>query len=96
MAGCDSTRRELDRVLSDPAVSVLVVEHRDRLACFGARHLQAALAASGPRLVASDPEETTSDLVGDITDVAAWVCARLSGQRATKNPGCLRYRCGRG
>jgi putative resolvase len=83
-------------VLSDPAVSVLVVEHRDRRARLGARHLQAALAASGRRLVASDWEETTSDLVGDITEVATFMCARLSGQRAAKNPGCLRYRCGRG
>jgi putative resolvase len=80
-------------VLSDPAVSVLVVEHRDRLACFGSQHLQAALAVAGPRLVALGPEVTTCDL---ITEVLAWVCARLSGQRAAKNPGCLRYRCGRG
>jgi putative resolvase len=75
-------------VLSDPAVSVLVVEHRDRRARLGARHLQAALAASGPRLVVLDPldrEETASDLLGDITEALAWMCARLSGQRDAKH-----------
>ena len=72
-------------MLSDPAASVLVVEHRDRLARFGVEHLEAALAASGRRLVVLDPEETTSDLVGDITEVLTWTCARLYGQRAAKN-----------
>jgi putative resolvase len=57
------------------------VEHRDRLSCFGARHLQAALAASGT----SGSRTTTNDLVGDITEVATFMCARLPGQRAAKN-----------
>ena len=61
------------------------MEHRDRLARFGVEHLQAALAASGRRLVVLDPEETTSDLVRDITEVLTSMCARLYGQRAAKN-----------
>jgi putative resolvase len=74
----------LYRVLSDPAVSVLVVEHCDRLARLGVEDLQTALAASGRRMVVRDPEETTSDLVRDITEVLTWMCARLYGQRAAK------------
>jgi putative resolvase len=84
-SGLNGRRRELHRVLSDPAASVLVVEHRDRLARFGVEHLQAALAASSRRMVVLDPEETTSDLVRDITDVLTSMCARLYGQRAAKN-----------
>jgi hypothetical protein len=48
----DGSRREagdratLRKVLADPRVSGIVVEHRDRLARFGVEHLQAALAAS--------------------------------------------------
>jgi putative resolvase len=71
-------------VLSELAVSVLVVEHRDRLARFGVEHLQAALAASGPRLVVRDSEESASDLVRDISEVLTWMCAWLYGQRAAK------------
>jgi putative resolvase len=84
-SGLNGRQRELHRVLSDPAASVLVVEHRDRLARFGGQHLQAALAASGRRMVVLDPEETTSDLAGDITEAWTWMCARLYGQRAAKN-----------
>jgi putative resolvase len=36
-------------------------------------------------VVVLDPEETTSDLVRDITEVLTWMCARLYGQRAAKN-----------
>jgi putative resolvase len=61
------------------------VEHRDRFARFGARHLQAALASSGPRLVAGDPEEITSGLVGDIIEVLTSMCGRLYGRRAAKD-----------
>jgi putative resolvase len=84
-SGLNGRRRKLHRVLSDPTASVLVVEHRDRLARFGVEHLEAALAASGRRLVAGDAEETTSDLVRDITEVLTSMCARLYGQRAAKN-----------
>jgi putative resolvase len=73
------------RVLSDLAVSVVVVEDRDRLARFGVEHLQGALAASGRRVVVGDPEETTGDLVRDITEVLTSMCAWLYGQRAAKD-----------
>ncbi|MEU1036433.1 IS607 family transposase [Streptomyces mirabilis] len=84
-SGLNGNRRKLHRVLSDPAVAVIVVEHRDRLARFGVEHLESALSASGRRLVVLDPQETTSDLVRDITEVLTSMCARLYGQRAAKN-----------
>jgi putative resolvase len=84
-SGLNGKRRKLHRVLSDPAVAVIVVEHRDRLARFGVEHLESALSASGRRLVVLDPRETTSDLVRDITEVLTSMCARLYGQRAAKN-----------
>ena len=84
-SGLNGRRRKLHRVLSDPTVTVIVVEHRDRLARFGVEHLESVLAASGRRLVVLDPRETTSDLVRDITEVLTSMCARLYGQRAGKN-----------
>jgi putative resolvase len=68
-SGLNGRRRRLHRLLSDPAASVLVMEHRDRLVRLGVEHLEAALAASGHGLVVLDPEETISDLAGDFTDV---------------------------
>ena len=71
--------------MSDPAATVLVVEHRGRLARFGVELLEAKLLASGRRLVILDASESTSDLVRNMTEVLTSVCARLYGQRAAKN-----------
>ncbi|MET8641659.1 IS607 family transposase [Streptomyces sp. NPDC004074] len=84
-SGLNGRRRKLHRVLSDPSAAVIVVEHRDRLARFGVEHLEAVLSASGRRLVVLDSDETTDDLVRDITEVLTSMCARLYGQRAAKN-----------
>ena len=46
-SGLNGRRRKLHRLLSDPDASVIVVEHRDRLARFGVEHLDAVLSASG-------------------------------------------------
>lgn len=81
----DGRRRKLHRLLADPGVGTIVVEHRDRLARFGVEHLEAALSATGRRLVVLDPTETTDDLAGDITEVLTSMCARLYGRRAAKN-----------
>lgn len=70
------------RLLSDPAATVLVVEHRDRLARFGFEHLAASLAACGRRIVVLDDAETDDDLVRDVTEVLTSLCARLYGRRS--------------
>lgn len=80
-----SYQTALHRVLCDPQAAVIVVEHRDRLARFGVEHLEAALSASGRRLVVLDPTETADDLVRDITEVLTSMCARRYGRRAAKN-----------
>ena len=84
-SGLNGKRRKLHRLLADPDASVIVVEHRDRLARFGVEHVEAVLSATGRRLVVLDPQETTSDLVRDITEVLTSMCARLYGQRSAKN-----------
>jgi putative resolvase len=60
---------------------VIVVEHRDRLARFGVEQLEAALAAQRRRIVVADPDETTGDLVRDMTWVLTSMCGRLSRRR---------------
>ncbi|MDT3723376.1 IS607 family transposase [Streptomyces sp. DSM 41972] len=84
-SGLNGRRCKLHRVLSDPQAAVIVVEHRDRLARFGVEHLEAALSASGRRLVVLDPTGTADDLVRDITEVLTSMCARLYGRRTAKN-----------
>lgn len=78
-------RRKLLRLLSDAKVGAVVVEHRDRFARFGSEYLEAALAASGRRLIVVDATERNDDLVQDMTAVLTSFCARLYGRRSARN-----------
>ena len=78
-------RRKFLALLRDETVSTIVVEHRDRFARFGAEYVEAALAASGRRLLVVDPAEVDDDLVRDVTEILTSLCARLYGRRAAAN-----------
>jgi putative resolvase len=84
-SGLDGRRRKLHRLLADPSVGTIVVEHPGRLAPCGVEHLEAALSATGRRLVVLDPAESADDLVRDITEVLTSLCARLYGRRTAHN-----------
>jgi predicted site-specific integrase-resolvase len=75
-------REKLLRLLGDQAVTTIVVEHRDRFARFGAEYAEAALAASGRRLLVAGPAEIDDDLVPDVTEILTCLCARRYGRRA--------------
>lgn len=84
-SGLNGKRPKLRRILSDASATVIVVEHRDRLARFGVEHLEAALSAQGRRVVVAAPGETTNDLVRDMIDVLTGMCAGLYGWRGARN-----------
>lgn len=78
-------RKKFLVLLRDPAVTAIVVEHRDRFARFGAEYVEAALSAQGRRLLVVDPAEVDDDLVRDVTEILTSLCARLYGRRAAAN-----------
>ena len=78
-------RRKLNKVLSDPTIGTIIVEHRDRLARMNAGLVESALAASGRRLVIVDDTELDGDLVRDMTEVLTSFCARLYGRRSARH-----------
>lgn len=84
-SGMDGGRRKLNRLLSDPTVTTLIVEHRDRLARMNAGLVESALKAAGRRLLVVDDTESDDDLVRDVTEVLVSFCARLYGRRAAKD-----------
>lgn len=47
--------------------------------------MEAALGASGRRLVVADPGEMKDDLVRDMVEVLTSFCARLYGRRSARN-----------
>lgn len=78
-------RRKFLALLRDPAVTRIVVEHRDRFCRFGSEYVQAALAARGRELIVVDSAEVDDDVVGDITEILTSMCARLYGKRVAAN-----------
>ena len=77
-------RRKLNKVLSDPTIGTIIVEHRDRLARMNAGLIESALNAQGRKLIVVDDTELDDDLVCDMTEVLTSFCARLYGRRAAK------------
>ncbi len=84
-SGMNGSRAKVRRLLADPAVTVVVVEHRDRLGRMNTELVEAALSAHGRRLVVLDDSEVTDDLVRDMVEVLTSFCARLYGRRSARN-----------
>ncbi len=91
-SGLTGKRRKLLRLLADPQVSTILVEHRDRLARFGVEALKAALAAQGRRIMVVDPEDTADDLVRDMIEVLTLFCVWLYGRRGARNRALVALR----
>lgn len=83
-SGLSGSRGKLERLLADPGVGTVVVEHRERLARFGVEYVEAALRAQGRRLVVVEEREVDDDLVREITEVLTSMCARLYGGRSAR------------
>jgi putative resolvase len=60
-SGLNSSRPKLRRLLADPAVTTIVVEHYDRLAWFGVEQLLAALPAHGRQVLIAAPTRCAHD-----------------------------------
>jgi len=84
-SGMNGSRPKLRRLLADPRVSTVVVEHRDRLAGMNAELVEAALSAHGRRMVVLEDGEVDDDLVRDMTEVLTSFCARLYGRGSARN-----------
>ena len=92
-SGMSGTRAKVRRLLADPLVTTVVVEHRDRSARMNAELVEAALSAHGRRLVVIDDAEMDDDLVQDMTEVLTRFCARRYGRRSAKNRAEKALRC---
>jgi putative resolvase len=84
-SGMNGSRARARRLLSDPDVTTIVVEHKDRLGRMNVELVEAALSATGRRLVVLDDGEVEDDLVRDMLEVLTSFCARLYGRRSAKN-----------
>ena len=83
-SGLDGDRSRLRRMMGDPTVGMIIVEHRERLCRFGFEYVEAALAGRGTRILAMDEGELEDDLVRDATEVMTSLCTRLYGKRSAR------------
>ncbi len=83
-SGLNGHRKSMLRLLQNPQVQVILVEHRERLTRFGFEYVEAALAAQNRRIMVIDPEEMKDDIVRDMTEVLTSMCARLYGKRSAQ------------
>ena len=84
-SGMNGARAKVRRLLADPKVTVVVVEHRDRLGRVNTELMESALSAHGRRLVVLDAGEVHDDLVRDRVEVLTSLCARLYGRGSARN-----------
>lgn len=92
-SGMDGNRRRVRRLLADPSVTTVVVEHHDRLARMNVELVEAALFANGRRLVVVNDDEVDDDPVRGMLEVPTWMCARLYGRRGARNRAHEAVRC---
>ena len=84
-SGVNDNRPKFLTLLADPAIRVIVVEHKDRATRFGFRYLETVLAAQGRRIeVVNLADTNTEDVIGDLVTIVYSFSARLYGQRRAK------------
>jgi putative resolvase len=83
-SGLNDERPKLKKLLTNPKIGVLVVEHRDRLTRCGYGYIATLLEQQGRRVEVLYPNDTGDDLVDDFVAVITSMAARISGRRTSK------------
>lgn len=83
-SGLNDERPKLKKLLTNPKIGVLVVEHRDRLTRFGYGYIATLFEQQGRRVEAIYPADTGDDLVDDFVAVITSMAARIYGRRHSK------------
>jgi putative resolvase len=84
-SGVNDTRPKLLKLLTDPSITLIVVEHKDRLTRFGFNYIEKLLAMQGRKIeVINVAGHGKEDLIQDFVSIVTSFCARLYGQRRSK------------
>jgi putative resolvase len=84
-SGVNDSRPKLLSLLRDSSITLLVVEHKDRLTRFGFRYIETLLELQGRKIeVVNVSENDKEDLLHDLASIVYSICARLYGQRRAK------------
>lgn len=83
-SGLNDKRPKLIKLLTDPSVGIVVIEHRDRLTRFGFNYIEQLMQMQGRRLEVIFPSDTDNDLVDDFIAVITSMASRIYGRRTSK------------
>jgi putative resolvase len=84
-SGVNDARPKLLKLLTDPTITLIVLEHKDRLTRFGFNYIEQLLKLQERRIeVVNLAENGKEDLIQDFVSIVTSFCARLYGQRRTK------------
>lgn len=83
-SGLNDQRPKLLKLLTDPTIGIIVVEHRDRCTRFGWHYIEHLLRMQGRRLEVIFPTDTDNELVDDFVAVITSMAARIYGRRNSK------------
>ena len=84
-SGMNDGRKKLLALLADPTVTIIVVEHKDRLTRCGFKYIETLLTMQGRSIeVVNITENPIEDLMADLVSIIYSLSARLYGQRRAK------------
>jgi predicted site-specific integrase-resolvase len=84
-SGVNPRRRYLQEILSDPTITKIIIEHKDRLTRFGFDMLKTIFNSYDREIVVLNQTDCENDLVQDMIDILTSFCARIYGKRSAKN-----------
>jgi len=81
-SGLNDKRPKLQKILRNPKVTRIVVEHADRLTRFGLAYIETLF--QGDVVIINEAGNDKADLMQDFISLVTSFCARLYGQRRMK------------
>ena len=85
-SGLNDKRSELNKMLTNENITTIIVENKDRLTRFGFNYIETLTTRLNVRIiVVSDLDSNKNDLIQDFISVITSFCARIYGQRRSKN-----------
>lgn len=94
-SGLNDRRPKFLKLLTDPTIGVILLEHRDRGTRFGFTYSEQLLAMQGRRLEVVFPKDTDDDLVNDFVGVITSMAARIYGRWTSQTQGRANETVGR-
>ncbi len=84
-SGLNDKRPKLQSLISDPIITKIVVEHKDRFCRFGLNYINKLLEMQGRTIeIINNQDNDRDDLMQDFVSIITSFTARLYGQRRTK------------